>query len=73
MKQETLDLAQKGTLAVVGTAASWTLHEISALVAIIVGGATFVFIIVQLAFLLRKWYRLEKTNWGSHDTDRGDL
>lgn len=73
MKQETVDFAQKGTLAVVGTGASWSLHEVSALVAIIVGGATFVFVMVQLAFLIRKWYHLEKTTWKSHDTDRGDL
>jgi hypothetical protein len=73
MKQETTEAAVKGSVAIVGTATSWSLQEINTVVALFVGVATFFYVMTQLFFLLRKWYRLEKSGWKSHDTDHAPL
>jgi hypothetical protein len=73
MKQETTDALVRGGAAVAGTTTTWTLQDSNAVVALFVGVATFIFIVVQLFFLLRKWYKLEKSGWKSHDTDHTPL
>lgn len=69
MRQETTDALAKGSVAVVGTATTWSLSDINAVVALFVGVATFFYVSTNLFFLLRKWYKLEKSGWHSHDTD----
>lgn len=73
MKQETRDAAEKGLVAVLGSAATWSLADVNQVIALMVGIATFIFIVVQLFFLCRKWYILEINNWKIKQTDHGDL
>lgn len=73
MRQETTDAVAKGSVAVAGTATTWSLSDVNAVVALFVGVATFFYISAQLFFLLRKWYKLEKSGWKSHDTDHAPL
>ncbi len=73
MKQETTDAVVRAGAGVAGTATTWSLQDSNAVVALFVGVATFIYIVVQLFFLLRKWYKLEKSNWKSHDTDHTPL
>lgn len=60
MKVEATQQGEKALLAVAGAATTWGLSDISTLMAIFAGGATGLYVIVQLAFLLRKWWLLEK-------------
>lgn len=69
MRQETTDALAKGSVAVVGTATTWSLTDINTIVALFVGVATFFYVSTNLFFLLRKWYKLEKSGWKSHNTD----
>lgn len=55
--------AKKAAIAVVGTGTSWGLQDYSTAASIAVAVAVFVYTVVQMAFLLRRWYRLEKTGW----------
>ncbi len=73
MKQETADNVTRGAVAIVGAGTTWSLQHISTVVAICVGVATLCYVIVQAAFLIRKWYILEKTNWKTRHTDHGGL
>ena len=73
MKQETTEALVRGGAGVAGTATTWSLQDSNAVVALFVGVATFIYILVQLFFLLRKWYRLEKSGWKTHDTDHTPL
>jgi hypothetical protein len=73
MKQETTDALVRGTAGVAGTATTWSLQDSNAVVALFVGVATFIYIVVQLFFILRKWYKLEKSGWKSHDSDHTPL
>ena len=50
----------KALIALSGTGASFWLQHISLVVSLIVGLATAAYVIVQLAFLVRRWYLLEK-------------
>lgn len=60
MKVEATQQGEKALLAVAGAATTWGLSDVSTLMAIFAGGATTVYVIAQLAFLLRKWWLLEK-------------
>ncbi len=73
MKQETSDALVRGGAGIAGTATTWSLQDSNAVVALCVGVVTFIYIVVQLFYLLRKWHRLEQTNWKTHDTDRVPL
>jgi len=55
-----------GLLVLSSAAVTWTMQEFSAVVALFVGLATLVFILIQAAFLMRKWWRLEKSDWKSN-------
>lgn len=61
MKPETQDMVQKTTTGIVGTASSWALQDISTLGSIAVSVATFIYLAVQIAKLLRDWYLREKS------------
>lgn len=73
MKQETREAADRAAVAVVGTVSTWSLQEINQIVAALVGLATFVFVMAQLFFLLRKWQILEKHKWNNIKTSPGEL
>lgn len=60
MKTETAEQITKGALAISGVGLTWTLQDVSAVVAICVGIATTSYVLVQLFFLLRKWWLLER-------------
>lgn len=60
MKPETQDMVQKTTTGIVGTASSWALQDVSTLGSIAVSVATFIYLAVQIAKLLRDWYLREK-------------
>lgn len=61
MKPETQDMVQKTTTGIVGTASSWALQDISTMGSIAVSVATFIYLAVQIAKLLRDWYLREKS------------
>ena len=63
MKPDIKDAIEKAGLAVAGTTASWSFAEINQWVSFAVGVVTFIFIVVQTIYLLRKWRMLEKNNW----------
>jgi len=63
MKPDIKEAVEKGGLAVAGTTATWSFADINEWVSLAVGAVTFIFIVVQLVFLLRKWRMLEKHNW----------
>lgn len=71
MKQDTMEQIKVALPAVGGTWLTWELHEASQYVSLAVGIATLLFIIVQMAFLLRKWYKREKHGWfpSAQDTE----
>lgn len=73
MKQDTADAVGRTAILVGGAAAAWGLQEWSLVMAIAAGAVTALYGIINLAFLIRKWYRLEKSGWHSHDTERGGL
>lgn len=73
MKQETVDVAVRSTILAMGTTTAWTLQDFSHLAAIIAALCTAGYALVSLFFVIRKWYRLEKHNWHSYDTDRAEL
>lgn len=50
----------KALIALSGTGASFWLQHVSVLISILVGVATAAYVVVQLAFLVRRWYLLEK-------------
>ena len=51
----------KALIALSGTGASYWLQHVSVLISILVGIATAAYVVVQLAFLVRRWYLLEKS------------
>ena len=63
MKPDIKEAAEKSVVAVAGATATWTFHEVNQWVTLLVGAITFVYISVQLVFLLRKWRMLEKYDW----------
>lgn len=63
MKQDTVEQMKIAVPAVAGTGLTWSLHEFSQVLTLAVGFATLLFIIIQMAFLLRKWYLREKHGW----------
>lgn len=73
MKHDTIEQVKVAVPAVAGTWLTWELHELSRYVSLAVGIATLLFIIIQAAFLLRKWYKREKHGWfptqQTHDTE----
>jgi hypothetical protein len=73
MKQEAKEAIEKGALGLLGTGATWTLQDVNAVIAALVGVATIAYISAQLFFLLRKWYILERRSWKSVMTTPGDL
>lgn len=60
MKTEIADQIGKSTLALSGLGLTWSLQDVSTLAAICVGVATTLYVLVQLGFLVRKWFLLEK-------------
>lgn len=60
MKSETSSEMLKAVPAVVGVTSTWSLHEASQATSIVVGGVTFLYVLVQLFYLVRKWYVQEK-------------
>lgn len=60
MKPESHEIMQKVSIGLLGTAGSWSLQDISTLGAILVSGATIIYILLQSAKLLRDWYLKEK-------------
>lgn len=63
MKVDVVNQTEKAALAVGGVTASFALHDWSTIVSIAVGLATFLFVVAQLAFLLRRWWRAERNGW----------
>lgn len=51
----------KALIALSGTGVSFWLQQISLVISILVGVATMAYVVVQLAFLVRRWYLLEKS------------
>ena len=64
MKHETVEQIKTAAPAVFGTGLTWGLHEWSQAVSLLVGLATLFYILLQAAFLLRKWWVREKFGWG---------
>ena len=60
MKPESHEIMQKVSIGLLGTAGSWSLQDISTIGAILVSGATLIYIFLQSAKLLRDWYLKEK-------------
>jgi hypothetical protein len=73
MKQDAADTAARTVILVTGAGTAWTLQDVSHIAAIIAALCTAVYGLVSVAFMLRKWYRLEISNWTAHTTDHGDL
>ena len=60
MKTETQEIMQKASIGLVGVLGSWSLQDISTIGAILVSGATLIYILLQSAKLLRDWYLKER-------------
>jgi hypothetical protein len=73
MKQEVTDTAARGIILATGAAGAWTLQDFSHIAAILAAICTAGYALVSLFFVIRKWYRLEKSGWRSHDTDHSPL
>jgi hypothetical protein len=73
MKQDVRETAEKAIVAVGGATATWSLQDANVVLSLFVGLATFVFVVVQIFFLLRKWYMLEATGWRLGHTAPADL
>ena len=69
MKKETTDALQTAVVGAAGIFASVTLQNVSLVVSIIAGLATFCWMIVQTLFLIRRWRLLEKDKWKSLNTN----
>ena len=59
MKDDVADQVARAIPAVAGMGVTWSLQDVSLLMSIIVGLATVVYVLAQLAFLLRRWWKLE--------------
>lgn len=73
MKQDTIEQVRTAVPAVAGASLTLGLAEWSQLISLLVGLATLLFIVVQMAFLLRKWYIRERAGWwaiNESDTER---
>jgi len=73
MKHDTIEQVTRAAPAVVGTFVSWTMHEISQVVAIGVGVVTIIYVLAQMAYLVRKWLVQEKGHRHARKTDFGRL
>lgn len=60
MKPESQEIMQKVSIGLTGVISSWTLQDISTIAAILVSGATLIYMLLQSAKLLRDWYLKEK-------------
>lgn len=69
VKQDIAEQTTRFVPAAVGVLGGWTLAEVSVVASIFSYTAAGLWAVVQLAFLLRKWWRLEKTNWGREHAD----
>jgi phage shock protein PspC (stress-responsive transcriptional regulator) len=63
MTHEQAVQAKKAVGVVAGFGVSWGLQDLSLIVSICVGISVFIYTMTQFAFLVRRWYRLEKTDW----------
>lgn len=59
-KTELTTQGTKALIALSGTGASFWLQDASLFISILVGITTAAYVVVQLAFLVRRWYLLEK-------------
>ena len=73
MKHDTIEQVTRAAPAVVGTFVSWTMQEISQVVAIGVGVVTIIYVLVQLAYLVRKWWVQEKGHRRARKSQFGQL
>jgi hypothetical protein len=74
MKQETTEAITRTSVLAAGTFTAWELQHWSMVMAIIAAGVTALYGLVNLFFLIRKWYKLEQAGWNkSVKTDYGDL
>lgn len=74
MKQETSEALIRTSFMAGGAATAWSLQDWSHIVAITVGLVTIMYGLVNLVFLVRKWYKLEQSGWRKPRlTDHGDL
>lgn len=60
VKNDIAEQAPKAVIAVVGATATLGLQEVSLILGICVAVATLCYVTVQLLFLLRRWWLLEK-------------
>lgn len=73
MKHETIEQIVKAAPAVAGASVTWQLHEVNQVVALLVGLVTIAYVIVQLAYLVRKWWVQERGHRHARKTDFGTL
>lgn len=73
MRQEVSAQAAKASVAVAGTGTAWGLHDINQVISIMVGTATLIYIIVQLAYLVRKWWVQEAEHRRARKAQFGKL
>lgn len=71
MKHDMVEQVKVALPAVAGTGLTFGLHEFSQYLSLAVGFATLLFVIIQGAYLIRKWYKREKHGWfpSKHDPD----
>jgi hypothetical protein len=60
MKTESQEIMQKVSIGLTGVLGSWSLQDVSTVGAILVSGATLIYMLLQSAKLLRDWYLKEK-------------
>lgn len=60
MKTESQEVMQKVSIGLTGVLGSWSLQDVSTVGAILVSGATLIYMLLQSAKLLRDWYLKEK-------------
>jgi hypothetical protein len=60
MKTESQEIMQKVSIGLTGVVGSWSLQDVSTIGAILVSGATLIYMLLQSAKLLRDWYLKEK-------------
>lgn len=60
MKHDTAVEIARAAPAVAGASAAWSLQDYSVLATLTAATATAIYVLIQAAFLVRKWYLMEK-------------
>lgn len=73
MKTESQEIMHKVSIGLTGVVGSWSLQDVSTIGAILVSGATLIYMLLQSAKLLRDWYLKEKALAGGRQEEEDGI